>query len=59
MLLYCEYKKNLGSEIASGKCLYKNCVKAFNKTFLKTKSDTPWRDVLQLNVDEKRMESFI
>ncbi len=39
MLLDCDDLIIVGSEIAPGKCLYKNCVKAFSKTVL-NKSDT-------------------
>ncbi len=53
MLLDCDELIIVGSEITPGKCLYKNCVKAFNKTFLNNKSDTPWRDVLKLSIEEK------
>ncbi len=53
MLLDCDELIIVGSEITPGKCLYKNCVKAFNKTFLNNKSDTPWRDVLKISIGEK------
>lgn len=53
MLLDCDDLIIVGSEIAPGTCLYTNCVKAFSKTFLNNKSDTPWRDVLKLRIEEK------
>jgi len=43
----------VGSNVVLGKELYKVCVKAFNKKFLDNKCDTPWRNILNLAVDEK------
>lgn len=53
MLLNCENLKIVDSEVASGKELYKNCVKVCNNNFLNNRCDTPWREVLKLDVNEK------
>lgn len=53
MFLHCKEIMIVGSNVVLGKELYKVCVKAFNKKFLDNKCDTPWRNILNLAVDEK------
>jgi len=53
VLLECEELIVVGPNSALGKDMYKCCVKTFNKTFLNNKCDTPWRKVLNLDVNEK------
>lgn len=43
----------LGDVSASGRTLYKNCVKSLNRKFLDGKTDTPWRTILHLKEDTK------
>ena len=42
---------NLGT--VSGKLLYRACVKLLNKKRLRSRTDTPWRDVFNLSDDVK------
>ncbi len=42
-----------GPNPASGKTVYKSCVKTFNKNFLRNRVDTPWRVVLHLGDNVK------
>ncbi len=43
----------MGPNPASGKTVYKSCVKTFNKNFLRNRVDTPWRTVLHLGENVK------
>lgn len=43
----------LGSNLASGKMLYRLCVKGLNKKCLEARVDTPWRAVLQVEQQVK------
>jgi len=53
VFLYSEKVSLLGLEPASGKALYKSCVKSLNKSFLDHKVDTPWRTILQMGEGKK------
>ncbi len=43
----------MGPNPASGKTVYKSCVKTFNKNFCVIRVDTPWRAVLHLGENVK------
>ncbi|XP_066511040.1 phosphorylase b kinase regulatory subunit beta-like [Hoplias malabaricus] len=53
-LLECKGESCMKLDSASGKLLYRACVKALNKKRLNGRVDTPWREVLSLGDDAYR-----